>query len=364
MTTAAAKRKLATVEEVQASKKPKRTRGQQLSRDMLPAEDNVGAAADEMKVVCPMPRASDRKTVLMRKFVHEKCISNNDVGVHTVKWAPEIELSNRDNEADKKMLQANFKLYMTNEHVTKSFEYDDVYSYGEYPVKAIYSVRKGLKTSNNDTVLDMDHATFSLLVSHGRKLCNFVDKNLRGKLFNSVEEMELPDVLSLDSREASNGNKVHTLLILSIFKWGKRVGKFQPFFNIRRFIENAEGRLAPTHKGLTLNYREMHNLVFSAAEYLNVMADQLAKPKLVHDKMKVVLGEKIKAFMKNNPDANTEKLEFLLDSDDLQDNESDDEEDTAADMQIFSDLKEISDSDNEMNETHSSFDDVSDADFI
>lgn len=369
MTTAAAKRKAhleTTVAEVPAIKKSKRERGRLLSRDKLPQENKTIQEAGDMKVVCPMPRASDKKTVLMRKFVHEKCISNNEVGVHAIKWSPEIELSNRDRQSDRKILQANFKLYMTNEHGSKDSDYSDEYVYGEYPVKTTYSMRKGLEKTQNETILNVDHATFTLLVSQGRKLCNFVDKHLRGKSFNSEEEMELPDPISLDSRETSNGEKkVHVLLILSIFKWGKRAGMFQPFFNIRRFIENSEEQLTPTQKGLTLNYREMHNLVFSASEYLNAMADQFAKPKLVQDKMKIVIGEKIKAFMKNHPDAKTEMLEFLLDSDDREVNESDDEEDVA-DMQIYSDLKEISDSDNDndLNETGNNFEEVSDADFV
>lgn len=367
MTTAAAKRKahLENVAEVPEIKKSKKERGQLLSRDKLPQENKTALEAGDMKVVCPMPRTSDKKTVLMRKFVHEKCISNNEVGVHAVKWSPEIELSNRDRKTDRKILQANFKLYMTNDYASKNVDNDEEYVYGEYPVKTTYSMRKGLEKNQNETLITVDHETFTLLVSHGRKLCNFVDKRLRGKSFNSEDEMELPEVISLDSKESSNGSKVHVLLILSIFKWGKRAGMFQPFFNIRRFIENSEGQLAPTQKGLTLNYREMHNLVFSAAEYLNAMADQFAKPKIVHDKMKTVIGEKIKAFMKNHPDAKTETLEFLLDSDDQLINESDDEEDVA-DMQIFSDLKEISDSDNDndLNETGNNFDEVSDADFI
>ena len=382
MTTAAAKRKQGaeeifdppSQEDEPASKKQRKVyRGQQLSRGLLLKEDKVNPETIDMKVVCPMPRASDKKTVLMRKFVQEKCILSNEIGVHSIKWSPEIELSNRDSKFDKKMLQANFKLYMTSDRGCDGNDDDDAvadeYSVGEYPVKMTCSLRKGLERKNNDTILEIDHSTFSLLVSQGRKLCNFVDKNLRGKTFNSEDEMKLPEIISLSSKETSNGGKVHILLMISIFKWGKRGGnKFQPFFNIRRFIENAEGKLIPTVKGLTLNFREMHNLVFSAAEYLNVMADQFAKAKLVHDKMKTVLGVKIQSFMKNNPNVNTEKLEFLLDSDNRAGNESDDDDDEEdlSDMQIVSDLKEISDSDNdnEMTETSGSFDSVSDADFI
>jgi hypothetical protein len=383
MTTAAAKRKQEAEEvfekpaqeEEPANKKQRKVyRGQQLSRDLLLKEDKVNPETIDMKVVCPMPRASDKKTVLMRKFVQEKCIMSNEIGVHSIKWSPEIELSNRDGKYDKKMLQANFKLYMTSERECGGDDDDaaavgDEYSVGEYPVKMTCSLRKGLERKNNDTILEIDHSTFSLLVSQGRKLCNFVDKNLRGKTFNTEEEMKLPEIISLSSKETSSGGKVHILLMISIFKWGKRVGnKFQPFFNIRRFIENAEGKLIPTVKGLTLNFREMHNLVFSAAEYLNVMADQFAKAKLVHNKMKIVLGAKIHAFMKNNPNVNTEKLEFLLDSDNqaADSSDDDDDEEDTSDMQIVSDLKEISDSDNdnEMTETSGSFDNVSDADFI
>jgi hypothetical protein len=370
MTTSAAKRKLhSESKDISGAKKSrKQVRGQQLSRNMLLKPDKADQETVDMKVVCPMPRASDKKTVLMRKFVKEKCIENNEVGVHSVKWSPEIELSNKEGKSEKKILQTNFKLYMTNDRNIDGSDDDDLYAYGEFPVKATYSLRKGLEKKDNDTIIALDHATFSMLVSQGRKLCNFVDKNLRGKTFNSMEEMELPEMTSLEMKETSNGNKLHVLLSLSIFKWGTRGNKFQPFFNIRRFVENDEGKLSATVKGVTLNFREMHNLVFSASEYLNVMADQFAKAKLVHDKMKIVLGEKIKSFMKNNPNAKTEKLEFLLDSEDEFGNDSDDDdEEDSSDMQIVSDLKEISDSDNDNDVSEAkggSFDDVSDSDFL
>jgi hypothetical protein len=367
MTTSAAKRKQhleTSAKEGPVSKKAKTAaRGQYLSRDMVVKEDKPKQDTVDMKVVCPMPRASEKKTLLMRKFVQEKCIMNNEVGTHSVKWSPEIELSNyKDSAYEKKIFQANFKLCMTNDRG----DIVDDYSFGEFPVNTTYSMRKGVEKKDNDTKLDIDHATFSMLVSEGRKLCHFVDRNLRGKTFNSEEEMGLPEMISLDTKEAGNGNKVHILLALSIYKWGKRGGnKFQPFFNIRRFIEDTDGKLTPTVRGLTLNFREMHNLVFSASEYLNVMVDQFAKPKLVHDKMKIVLGEKIKGFMKKNPDVNTEKLDFLLDSDDQHETESDDEEDFS-DLQIESDLKEISDSDNdnEIPEAAHNLDDITDADFL
>jgi hypothetical protein len=368
VTTSAAKRKqhLETrAKEEPVCKKAKNVRGQHLSRDLVIKDEKPKQETVDMKVVCPMPRASEKKTLLMRKFVQEKCILNNEVGTHAVKWSPEIELSSyKDSAYEKKIFQAHFKLCMSNNRGDID---DDDYSFGEFPVNTTYSMRKGVEKKDNDTKLDMDHATFSMLVSEGRKLCHFVDRNLRGKTFNSEEEMNLPEMISLDTKETSNGNKIHILLILSIYKWGKRGGnKFQPFFNIRRFIEDStDGKLAPTVKGLTLNFREMHNLVFSASEYLNVMVDQFAKPKLVHDKMKIVLGEKIKGFMKNNPDVNTEKLDFLLDSDNQHETESDDEEDFS-DLQIESDLKAISDSDNdnEIRETTQSFDEISDSDFL
>jgi hypothetical protein len=293
MTTAAKRKlKLATVAEEPEDKKDKKekTRGQVMDRGLLMKEDKLKQDTPEIKVVCPMPRASDKKTVLMRKFVHQKCIKHNESGVHQVKWSPEIDLTNRDNASDQKILQAKFKLYMTNDN-NKDFLLDE-YTLGEFPVKATYSLRKGLEKQGNNSIIEMDHASFALLVHQGRKWCNFVDKNLRGQAFVSIDSMNLPDIISLDSRDTGTG-RVHTLLMLSIFKWGTRPGKVQPFFNIRRFFENADGKLAPTTKGVTLNFREMHNLVFSAAEYLNVMSDQFAKPKIVHDKMRDVLGEKV-----------------------------------------------------------------------
>lgn len=293
-----------------------------INREQLARPDFFQAGSNsKLKIMLPMPKTRSKRAFMGREFVLKKCVLANQLGVYTSKWAPEVELSTGNkNASDQKILQAKFQIFMT------TGAHADEYKNGSFPVKTTVSLRRGLEKRGNQSILEMDSDTFQLFLEEGMKLCDFVERELRGKTFDGLSGLKLPEIVCLNTGRGFDGGPIHTLLILSIFKWGRSGCRVQPFFNIRNFAENPGDKLLiPTAQGVTLNYREFHNLVFPGAEYLGIAEEQLAKPKVVHDKIQKIMEQKIEAFITQHPDVDTESLAFIYD--DGADSKADDDDD-------------------------------------
>jgi hypothetical protein len=184
-------------------------------------------------------------------------------------------------------------------------------------------------------MLALDYATFNLLVEEGKKVLLFVERALRGKTFQGLEEMCLPEAVVLHSEPAiadkfSRGGavqkKMHTLLSVSVFHSPGRRGRVQPFFNVRRWLEQADGKMIPMTQGTMLNFKEFHTLVYCASEYFFSMEEEFAKPRVAHDEMKMSLEVKMTKMMRNFPGVDFDSHEFIFD--DESDHHSDDNDES------------------------------------
>lgn len=279
--------------------------------DIVPSKDGFKTQAEKIQAFIPFPKISAKRAYLQRAFILEHCVYANKAGVYTQKLSPEVNLSLSEKSAtDQKVAQASFLLHMTSGDNTAEYEN------GVFPVKTTVSVRKGLEKRGNPSVLEMDHETFQLLQEEGAKMLHFVERELRGKTFSSVEEIKLPEIVCIDSGIGEGGSKVLTILMVSIFNWGRGGSKIQPFFNLRKFVENKEGKLQPLFSGVTLNFREFFNLIFPCAEYFQLVEQEMGKVKVIHDDIEKVMKMKIQTFLQHHPETNDDSPNFIYDDGD------------------------------------------------
>lgn len=333
-TSAQVKRKLAGADAAAEtmSKKAKTSNNKTpdpVDRDRLTVPFKTGTGefqqtTPNIQVVCPMPVNAGKKCFLMRRFFVDKCIKANEHGLFPVKWSPEIELSTSDELQKQKFLQVRFQLNMSGVGGVQE------YINGEYPVKTRFALRLGVHKTGNRSMFSMDYRTFELLVSEGQKALRFAERNLRGRSFENLTDMQLPVPISISSENGTGIGTEHLLFIVTVFNWSIRSGKAQPFFTVRFYKEIAGGKLEWTCRGVTLNFREFHNLVFSSHHYIQTIQEKLAEVKIASDKMSFIFGGKIKQFLKESPTVNPDSVSFLLDEESSavdSDNDDDDNDD-------------------------------------
>lgn len=288
-------------------------------------------APKRMEVCLPFPRSNEKKIFLMRRFVVEECLRSNENGTYALKWEPEVNVSGPTVELDeRKIISAKYNLSMG------WSDYEASYTNGVFPVKASFVLRKGLMKKGNPFSLSLDYPTFQLLLEEGKKLILFVEKTLRGKTFNTLSEMNLPEAVILhtiaEEEKDSRGNvlakkNVHTMLNIQFRNWTGRRGRVQPSFNVRQWLEN-DGKLIALKNGATMNFREFYSLIYCAAEYLMASEEAIAQLRIFHDQLRTSLETKL--VCSTYPEwigRDYDSESFLVDDEsDSQNNDSDSED--------------------------------------
>jgi hypothetical protein len=192
---------------------------------------------------------------------------------------------------------------------------------GMYPVRTMVSMRTGFVDSKeqNSTILELTWQAMLNLEQEGKKFMLWFDRKIKGKEFQTIEEIPLPppaviQVIPRIQRGVSSvgkkGNQVMLTMEAKLFPNSKGP-KLQ--FNIRSYYWDSDEKWKPSRQGITVQHKAFLNIVKG---FIPLVSDEfiegLEKLRVGWDHKEDEIDDELKAltYEQKNKLVYNEEIEF------------------------------------------------------
>jgi hypothetical protein len=191
---------------------------------------------------------------------------------HGIEWKPEFELSGSADPNTQKY--ASFFLHLKINRRTP----DVPFVFGFYPVSMGLTLRRGIVTKGNETLLRLSPRAFRKLIEQGKLLIHEVLGWL-GEDYVGVANLPKFTKIVLEG----NG-KTATMLTVSLLPNGSNQHQLAPIINVREYYSSATAGMLPGKKGISLGLRAFMNLVHPAHDIVKTLHESLKGIRETFDK--------------------------------------------------------------------------------
>lgn len=252
-------------------------------------EVDMGDDADELVIESNLPQPRQKLAFCSQEFLVETLKSLEKTAV-LLPIGFNVEITGRQEVHERKYIKVDFYADFT----TSTFPPEGNVVQGVSPVRTVVSLRKGLHTVNNQTLLKLSYDEFLSVVKQGRILSavaqNFVGKKVA---FSSLEAQR--DFIIRESVD-QNTKKNLIIILRMVFEKNTYNNRLSagPVFHIREFYQDPKSqKFKPGKKGITVGLLAFYKLVYPMTTAISYLQDSFVKTKIRLDEVKARAQEDV-----------------------------------------------------------------------